>query len=104
MAVRFPNGDIRYGTYNGTSDIARPALYDTIEEAWEHRHDPWPQLAIDEAGEGEPVEICTNYGDGYWWTGSRATREVIVSGYSPFDDADEEHDGIPDWIAEWRED
>lgn len=105
LAVRFPNGDIRYGVYNGTSDLARPALHETPEEAWEHRHDPWPQLAIEEAAsEAEPVEVATNYGNGFWWTGSMATRELITSGYSPFDEAEEEHDGLPDWLAHWRED
>lgn len=94
LFVKFPDGKIRYGIYNGRVDIARPMLYDTIDEAWHNRFEDWSEY---EEGSGEPVEVATNYGGGFCWRGT-ATKEHLTSAHDPW--ALDEFDYrsiLPDW-------
>jgi hypothetical protein len=99
LYVRFPDGEVRFGLYNGTSDIAWSPLYATQGEAWDvYTAEPWP----DGTTEGTAVDVATNYGNGFWWRGV-ATRDALLSPLDPWQDAEIVVDELPDWaIAEWR--
>ena len=112
--VRFADGTIRYAVYDGTNDVLEPALFDTPREAWEHSDrlgdalDMMPEAEWDKlfqpepCGEWEPVEICADYGDGFWWRGRAAPNVVHEASRRPFgDDNDEPLDyrsGPPSWL------
>jgi hypothetical protein len=106
LFVRFPDGEVRYGIYHGTCDIANDRLFATSDEAWEARvtgaHN-WP-LDSPEPAVTEPVSIYTNYGGGFYWEG-RASREMLTDGHQPYGDewdgSGRTHmtDGAPEWLA-----
>lgn len=108
LAVRFPDGTVRYGIYNGTVDVAWPPLFDAPNEAW----DAWRQwyglagtwdgaVYEYEEGAGEPVDVATNYGGGWSWKAT-ATRNHLTSKHDWDDFIDARVDGEPDW-AGWGE-
>lgn len=117
LVVRFPDGDIRYGIYHGTSDTCYPNLFHCADDAWSFNRQPAlsqirPRRVQEEA---EPVEIYSGYGWGSIWKGT-ATRYELVTGLIPFDEdveevweakcssLDPEWDA-PDWVKEaiaWR--
>ena len=90
MAVRFPDGDIRWGIYNGTSDIAQPWLYPTPEEAWGARRSnkrTWDESPV---GEQFDVDVFSWYGPGFWWKGL-STKELYLGPFGDPDDMDPIH-------------
>lgn len=98
LYVRFPDGEIRFGTYNSASDIACPKLSTSLDDAYAALADPhwrWPTMD----GSGDAVEVATIYGDGFWWRAT-ATREWLTSHVDPFDSA-RTTDGWPDWLTEY---
>lgn len=97
LYVRFPDGTVRYGSYNDTSDVARPRLFTYLIDA--RRYEPTLTDWTDwRAGEGEPVDLATDYGGGFQWSGT-ATPTRLTSGYEPFED-DLCIDGLPDWAKQ----
>jgi hypothetical protein len=97
LYVRFPDGQVKYGIYNGTVDIAQPWLVDTPTEAWDIWHGGnlthyWQESQP----EGEPVDVATDYGGGFSWQG-RATTDRLVDGFEPFEL--DSHDGLPEWAV-----
>jgi hypothetical protein len=78
LYVLFPDGTVRYGIYNGTSDIASEALYDDPAQAWE----PGRGGEAQEGAADLPVRIATDYGGGCSWDG-RATLNRITEGCAP---------------------
>lgn len=104
LMVRFPDGTIRHGLYDGTSDIVMRPLYATAIQAWDvycnDRNDAW---GTDEQWNdfngmvGEAVEIFTDYGGGFWWHGEALT-EWVTSGIHLHEDDLETYDGRPDWV------
>lgn len=107
LIVRFPDGELRYGIYHGTCDIANDRLFATSDEAWEARETgdtSWPwQTPV--PSDPEPVVIFTNYGGGFYWDGT-ASKEMVVDGRAPYGDewdgsgAKEMTDGRPGWLAD----
>lgn len=109
MEVRFSDGDVRWGIFNGTANLAQAALFPTMEEAWEHRKTcthglvervgrtgvPYrlPGCAAYEENDGEPVECWTNYG-GEWHWKATATKTHLTSNH----EAEGEVRGTPDWV------
>lgn len=93
LYVRFPDGSLRYGLYDGTGGIVWPRLYDTPDEAWE-ADDYSSQY---KAGAGCFVDVATDYGGGKHWTAT-ATRECVTSMRFDEDRADES-EGLPDWAV-----
>jgi hypothetical protein len=91
LYVRFPDGTLRYGLYNGTDDEMWAPLYDTPQAAWGGYS--WSPSA--DTGEGEPVEIATDYGGGGSWTGTATRNEVT----SPADGEDNYERGLPGWAV-----
>lgn len=88
--VKFPDGTIRHGIYNGTVDVYWPYLFATSEDAWaawDEYYNSKPMSdkkwadAVRYEQVGGPfydVEIADSYGggDGYY---GKATKNVIVS-------------------------
>lgn len=109
MVVRFPDGEVRWGIFNGTCNLASPALFDTMDEAWEHRkvcaHErvplkgkngfdyTLPRCVAYEENAGEPVECWTNYG-GEWHWKATATKTHLTSNH----EAEGEERGTPAWV------
>lgn len=92
LYVRFPDGSLRYGLYDGTSDFAWAQLYATPSEAWDaYGSEPYD---FDD-GDGEPVDVATDYGAGFSWRGT-ATRDFLTSGYEPYEN-DSYESGEPSW-------
>lgn len=62
-AVRFPDGHLLYFVHDGTVDIARPTLYNTLPEcsvAWDSDEIPsTPHHTL--AGDDEQVEVMPYY-------------------------------------------
>jgi hypothetical protein len=101
--VRFPNGTIKHGIYNGTVDVYWPYLFDTSEEAWsawrEYDTDKLDELTRYEAVDGpfHNVEIADDYGSGETYIG-RATPRLIVSATN-VDYMNSIKKSLPDWWA-----
>lgn len=82
LAVRFPDGEIRYGIYDGTRDLAYPLLVDTSSEAWALPYrDKGPEIPVEVRSEA--VVIFCPLAGGFYWDG-RATRTRIVEGRAPY--------------------
>lgn len=99
LYVRFPDGEIRYGIYNGTIDAAGFfALVGTVDEAWDAKADDNFERYPEPVGPVEPVEIATDYGGGFHWIGA-AARNTLVNGNDPYfaDEAGATIDGLPLW-------
>lgn len=73
LYVKFPDGSLRYGLYNGSSDFAWSELTATPHMAWAGEKDSV------EAGPEVPVAIATDYGDGFAWEGT-STKQALVTG------------------------
>jgi hypothetical protein len=85
LYVLFPDGTVRYGIYNGTSDIALPFLVATPGDAW----DTWESSDYDWTPEpapvnvaSVPVDVATDYGSGFSWKGW-ATHDRLTLGHEP---------------------
>lgn len=112
-AVLFPDGEVRYGIYNGTVDLMWRHLFDTTTEAW----DAWDvyyrgdgtEPPVPEGEEVFDVVIYSDYGV-HSWPG-RASRHWIEQGVYPYGDElsdgtilepePERMDGKPEWVV-WR--
>lgn len=102
-AVRFPDQTVRFCVYNGTCDLLIPLLHDTLEQAWEAwqawRDNTGINLWQDPKGVIEPVEIYSDYGGGFTWSGS-AARNTVVDPTDPWDIGVSRIDGTPRWYTE----
>lgn len=100
LYVRFPDGEIRFGIYYGASDHACPRLYNSPGEAWavNSAWDLHYPTALENTG--EPVQIATVYGNGFWWPAT-ATRDWITSQRAPFGTGAETNVGTPAWLDEY---
>lgn len=97
LYVRLPSGEVRYGIYNGTCDIAQPNLYDTPDQAWEawRSHTTWGEY---DEGAGDPVVVATDYGGGWAWEAT-ATRDRLTSKHEmyPYDGDSPAELPFPEW-------
>lgn len=94
-AVKFESdGLVLFGEYNGTVDVMISSLYTTTEErSAKWRSHEWKTCTCNQTP--EPVEIATNYGDGFNWKGSACRACLcLVSGFDP----DEDEPGCPEWV------
>ena len=100
--VRFPDGEVLFFEYDGTSDIYIPTLFKTNEELNENwRKGHWGKCAC--GNPPEPVQVYSSYGGG-WTVPWTACRKCLA--LSPGLDYDESYDtrvdGEPDWSI-WKE-
>lgn len=116
--IRFPNGDILFGLYLGTINEMSSGLYPMQGQAWQADEEGTERVlrTCDHAAAQEPVEIATDYGGGFTFTGYacrrcallvtghnpylRPTRDITQSekdSWSPIDDGRSPDNGLPDW-------
>lgn len=95
LYVRFADGTMRYGIYHGTCDSALPSLYTHPYIAWDRLNIDNGWLATWHEGEGEPVQVATDYGLGFSWRAT-ATANCLTSNHEPLDNY-AYSDGLPDW-------
>ena len=104
--VKFPDGTIRYGIYNGTTDHYWEYLFESSEEAWKEWDKYYknmgtykPTIPYWDAVEGTyyDVEIADDYGGGDCYIG----RASIYAIYSPLNvdhlNRKNPKGGLPDW-------
>ncbi len=99
MAVRFKDGQIKYGLFNGTVCIVWPKLFDSQEQAWEHLDagtyvDFYPRgleqgLPADDMADNVLVWV-----PGQMWRG-RATKDWLLSPAHPFENPEVQILNIP---------
>lgn len=104
VAVLFPDGEVKFAIYNGTSDVLMPKLFDTNKEPWAAYYSN-ADLSVPENvphESGEPVIIYCDYGDGSTWHGT-ATRDYVTSecDFMEIDDYSDCNWVLPDWVV-WR--
>lgn len=102
--VRFGDGTVLYGQYQGTSDVMLSELVDTHEELSRRWRDlGWKECSHPASGGGrEFVHVWTQYGSGFHWWGVGCRRcKALVSGHMPYDgDGADREDGTPEWARE----
>lgn len=95
--VKFNDGSIKHFEYNGTSDICIPKLYDTYDEMTDNWR-KWKQGECTCNHHEESVEIYTDYGDGFHWSGTACGKcMMIIKGIYPFEEDIIYTDGTPIW-------
>lgn len=97
MFVRYPDGAVRHGEYNGTGDFLMPQVFDTEEEmlaAWRD-HDwslqPDPDRVV-------PVEIWITYG-GWLIHGEGDETCLVTQTWDEFYDEAREETPRPEWAT-----
>jgi len=102
--VKFPDGTIKYGIYNGTVDFYWSPLFDMSDEAWQAWHEYCTIANFDTAkwdarepldAEEYDVEIADDYGYGHTYSG-RATKWGIKSSLD-IGIMDHVQRGLPEW-------
>jgi len=109
LLVKFPDGSIKAGLYDATGGFVMPLLYDTCDQAWDfyraNRMDAWgtdEQYELHKGIEGDPVEIFTDYGGGFWWHGKAIKTWVTEGGdFSGYAKSPETFDGYPEWATNY---
>lgn len=101
MWVRFPDGTIQHGIYQGTSDTAYSKLFDTWQDAAKayRNKEPlgsWPPPPDDEAVD---VDVASDYGWGFHWKGKAIKGNLFTCDSG----AAGETKGIPDWVPNEEE-
>ena len=105
-AVRFSDGTILHGEFNGTVDVLFPFLYKTEEE----RNNNWRpkkwKYCNNKKHKREEVEIAVTYGGGWYWKGIACKKCMIVISPLSLECMGEEKDfpfpenGLPDWYPD----
>lgn len=104
MAVRFPDGEVRWGVYEGTSDVYAPWLYPSLDAAWADSRSG--ERSWDEPTDGDVVDVEVWSGYGYGWVvrGTAAKNRLVTP--MDWDDAGPEiwtgdgPDDLPPWVKE----
>ena len=101
--VKFPDGTIKHGIYNGTVDVYWEPLFNSSEKAWEAWHEYYGSDKLDDTKWMNPyddtiydVEITDDYGGGDTYVG-RASKSQITSAINT-DNMNRIKSGTADWI------
>ena len=112
-------GNIYYGCYEGTSDILIPFIF-TPEECYNKETDCYCAISYgrelnkrhnyswefpDNVNDLDDVEIYSDYGGGFYWSGTGSESAKMVKHYlDPFYEMDDDvTDGEPEWVKEFLE-
>jgi len=101
LFVRFPDGVIRFGSYQDTADVPYSGLVDDLTDVAEVlKMIPPSDIHV---GDVE-VEIYCDYGGGFYWKGMALNNWLTDTGYSLDERFVGGHtDGAPEWVpAVWR--
>lgn len=96
--LRYPDGTVFWGEYDGTVDVMRPCFYPTREEMKAHWHNNTADVSLmEERDTDEDVEVFADYGDGVYWS-SRASRSddigILTGSRDGYAEEDYEYDGV----------
>lgn len=103
-AVKFSDGLILFGEYNGTADVMLPKFYLTKKERNDNwRTNNWP-IHDKNCDKAEDVIVATSYGRGFSWS-ARGCKvcQLLINKYMPYDDESQESiiiNGLPDWYPD----
>lgn len=102
VQVKFPDGTIKYGIYNGTADVFWKPLFDNSEEAWKAWEEYYNSKPMNDSkwinvydDSYYDVEIANDYGSGTCYIG-RASKSRIVSA-TDTDYMNRIDDKLPGW-------
>ena len=108
-------GNIYYGCYNGTPDILLPFLC-TPQECYDETLDCYCSVAYctelsdhnswefpDNVTDLDNIEIYSDYGGGFYWSGTGSESVKMVNEFlNPFDEVYEDiKDGQPEWVEDF---
>ncbi len=109
MLVRFPDGSVKFGSYQNTADIGNPFLGDNIDEAREMYRQS-SDVTLPTEGDTIEVEVYISYGGGTHGKmdarGGHLTNHAYYVTQCGGWGADlpptmrDIQDGEPDWVAE----
>lgn len=104
-AVKFEDGLILYCLYQNTADVMQRTLYayEDVREIFAGNR-IFQGASVCKCGRDEPVEILSDYADGYYWSG-RACRlcRIITQNQSPYplySYGSEPIEAGPDWLKD----
>lgn len=104
--VKFPDGTIKYGIYNGTVDAYWSPLFNSSEEAWRAWDEYYKNDALDDRKWRDPyddsfydVEIADDYGGGDCYIGRASKSQIVGATNVDFMNRIKRNGtgGIPDW-------
>ena len=110
--VRFNDGTILRGCYNGTSDFLSQWLitdeeleekYDGVCFSWDSKNwDNYDDIYIDPdtVEDSESVEIFSDYGNGFSWKGEASRNKFVVTSPTNLDCVDWT-ENIPTWVINY---
>ena len=110
--VRFNDGTILRGCYNGTSDFLSQWLitdeeleekYDGSCFSWDSKNwDNYDDIYInpDTVEDSESVEIFSDYGNGFSWKGEASRNKFVVTSPTNLDCVDWT-ENIPTWVIKY---
>lgn len=108
-------GNIYYGCYNGTSDILLPFLC-TPQECYDETDGYYDPITYctelsdrnswkfpDNVKDLDDIEIYSDYGGGFYWSGTGSESVKMVYEFlNPFDEVYVDiKDGQPEWVEEF---
>lgn len=110
--IRFKDGTIMHGCYDGTCDVLSPYLI-TEEELnekyggsvfqWDNEQNKFADILYEEL-DGEEVEIYMDYGSGASWKGKANRDKMIITEGLVLDNVDWFPPVIPRWVVQYFED
>ena len=113
--IRFKDGTIMHGCYQGTSDVLYPYLIteEKLQQEYEGSVFRWNDKCQEFGFEGstqleikdeEEVEIYEDYGSGASWKGKASRSKMIVTEGCIRDDADWYPPVVPEWVIAYYKD
>ena len=106
--IRFPDGTIKYGIYNGTIDHYWFPLFDSPEKAWEAWQEYYKSESMDDSKWGNSyddsfydVVIADDYGGGGSYIGRASKSQIVSATNVDFMNSIKRRGigGLPDWWA-----
>lgn len=100
--VRFPDGTIKFGIYNGTIDHYWEPLFDSPEKAWDAWQEYYNSKPMDYSkwlnafdDSYYDVDLADDYGGGDAYFGKASKSQIV--GAVDTDKLRHNKDGLPDW-------
>lgn len=117
--VKFPNGNIYISCYDGTSDYMYSPLITKTNLTDNYNGDlfGWNDYVIEDAcseteaaldaarkdNSEETVEIYSDYGGGFWWSGKASEKHMCITEENSFWYVTDYQDGCPNWAQEFMD-
>ena len=100
--VKFPDGTIKFGIYNGTVDYYWEPLFDSPDKAWAAWEEYYATSPLDDSKWINPyddtyydVDLADDYGGGSTYFGKASKSQIV--GATDTDKLRHNTDGLPEW-------